>query len=123
MGYTIDTLFRSDTAATGSNQDSRAEATRIIANGLRNGDLPPADRTYLAQLIASKTGIAQPEAEQRVDAAVTQLKDADVKARQAADTARKTTASISIITALSLLIGAFVASVAAAFGGRLRDEY
>jgi len=123
MGYTIDTLFRSDNAATGSNQDSRAEATRIIANGLRNGDLPPADRNYLAQLIASKTGIAQPEAEQRVDAAVAQLKDADVKARQAADTARKTTASISIITALSLLIGAFVASVAAAFGGRLRDEY
>jgi hypothetical protein len=123
MGYTIDTLFRADNAAAGSNQDSRAEATRIIANGLRNGDLPPADRTYLAQLIASKTGVAQPEAEQRVDTAVTQLKDADVRARQAADTARKTTASISIITALSLLIGAFVASVAAAFGGRLRDEY
>ena len=32
-------------------------------------------------------------------------------------------AEASIYTALSLLIGAFIASVAAAIGGRLRDEH
>jgi hypothetical protein len=120
--YLTDTLFRSGTAAA-SGQDPRPEATRILATGLRTGQLAPDDRTYLAQLVATRTGISQPEAEQRVDAVFAQLKDAEAKARQAADTARKTAASISIITALALVIGAFVASAAAALGGRQRDAY
>jgi hypothetical protein len=37
--------------------------------------------------------------------------------------AEKWAARLSIATALSMLIGAFIASVAAAHGGRIRDEY
>jgi hypothetical protein len=37
--------------------------------------------------------------------------------------ARKRAARLSIATALSMLIGAFIASAAAALGGRIRDEY
>ena len=48
---------------------------------------------------------------------------AEAKARQAADAARKATATFAIFTALSLMIGAFIASVAAAYGGGLRDDY
>ena len=40
-----------------------------------------------------------------------------------ADAVRKAAAQASIYTALSLLIGAFIASVSAALGGRLRDEH
>jgi hypothetical protein len=77
----------------------------------------------MAQLVAARTGLSQPEAEQRVDAVVTQLNDAGQKIRKAADVARKRAAQLSIATALAMLVGAFVASVAAAVGGSIRDEY
>ena len=123
-GYSVDTLFRSDHIdASVSNQDITAQATRILANGIQNGDVPPADRTYLAQLVAAKTGIAPADAQKRVDDTIASTKDAEIKARQAADAARKATATFAIFTALSLLIGAFVACAAAAYGGNIRDEY
>ena len=49
--------------------------------------------------------------------------DAANKARAATDAARKAAAEASIFTALSMLIGAFIACIAAALGGRLRDEH
>jgi hypothetical protein len=123
-GYSVDSLFRSDRIdASANNQDVAAQATRILANGFRNGDVPPADRTYLAQLVAAKTGVPQADAQKRVDDAIASTKEAETKARQAADAARKATATFAIFTALSLMIGAFVACAAAAYGGNLRDEY
>ena len=44
-----------------------------------------------------------------------------VKATQATETTRKAIVGFSFVSFLSLLIGAFIASVAAALGGRLRD--
>jgi hypothetical protein len=121
--YGIDLLFRSDRPdATAPNRDLQAEAARIIATGLRNGDIPPGDRTYLAKLVAARTGISQDEAKTRVDSVIAQAKAVDEKAKQAADTARKAAATFSIFAALSMLIGAFIASVAAAYGGSLRDD-
>jgi hypothetical protein len=123
-GYSVDALFRSDHVdASASNQDLAAQASRILANGVRNGDVPPGDRGYLAQLVAAKTGMSQADAEKRVDDLITSTKEAETKARQAADTARNATAAFAIFTALSLIIGAFVACAAAAFGGNMRDEY
>jgi hypothetical protein len=123
-GYTVDSLFRSqqDDASAGSG-DVVGQATRILANGVRNGDVPAADRSYLAQLVAGKTGISQADAQKRVDDTIAATKDAETKTRQAADAARKATATFAIFTALSLLIGAFVACAAAAYGGNVRDEY
>src|SRR6201999_4197552 len=88
-----------------------------------NGEVPAADRTYLAQLVAAKTGISQADAQKRVDDSIGGVKDAETKARQAADAARQATATFAIFSALSLLIGAFVAMAAAAYGGNVRDEY
>jgi hypothetical protein len=123
-GYSVDSLFRSDQVdASTSNQDAAAQASRILANGARNGDVPPADRTYLAQLVAAKTGIPQADAQKRVDDTIASTKEAETKARQAADAARKATATFAIFTALSLVIGAFIACAAAALGGNIRDEY
>ena len=123
-GYAVDGLFRSDPVdASTTTQDAAAQATHILANGIRTGDVSAADRTYLAQLVAAKTGISQADAEKRVDDTIASAKEAEVKARQAADAARKATATFAIFTALSLMIGAFVASAAAAYGGNVRDEY
>jgi hypothetical protein len=122
--YSVDSLFRSDHIdASASNQDVAAQASRILANGLQNGDVPPNDRTYLAQLVAAKTGIPEADAQKRVDATIASTKEAETKARQAADTARKSTATFAIFTALSMMIGALVAAAAAAVGGAVRDEY
>jgi hypothetical protein len=49
--------------------------------------------------------------------------DLETKGKAAADVARKTAAEASIYLALSLLVGAFIASVAAALGGGLRDQH
>jgi hypothetical protein len=122
--YFVDSLYRTDhPSTTVSDSDVRAQSTRVLLNGMRNGDVPAPDKTYLAQLVAARTGLSQPDAEKRVDEVIAQEKAADVKVRQAADAARKAAASLSIFTALSMLVGAFIACVAAAVGGRQRDEY
>jgi hypothetical protein len=121
-GYDVDMLFRSAQPDPGeSATDVRAEATHILAKGLTTGDVSAGDRAYVAQMIAARTGIAQPDAERRVDDVVAQLNAAETKARQAADAARKAAATASILTTLSMLIGAFIACAAAALGGQERD--
>ena len=119
--YEIDSLFRStgDTVQ----PEVRTEAMRILVKGVSAGEVPAADRQYLAELVAARAGISPAEAEQRVNSAIEQLKAAEVKARELADAARKATSAAAICTALSMLIGAFVASVAAALGGRERDSH
>ena len=123
MGYIVDILFRSDRPdANAAPQDVRAETIRIIASGLRNGDVPSGDKTYLAQLVAARTGISQADAEKRVNEAIAKAKDAELKARQAADTARKVAATAAFFTAFAMLVGAFIAAVAATIAGHRRDE-
>jgi len=123
IGYVVDTLFRSDHPDANANpQEIRAEASRIILSGVRNGDVPASDKTYLTQLVSARTGINQADAEKRVNEVIAKAKDAESKARQAADTARKTAAEIAFFTAFSMLIGAFIAAVAATIAGHRRDE-
>ena len=94
---------------------ARAELLRIIAPAtLKGGEVAAEDRAYAARVIAARTGIPQTEAEQRVSQTITQAKDAADKARRAA-------AKFSIWIAISLLAGAFSASLAAAEGGKLRN--
>jgi len=123
--YSVDLLLRAPSkeqeANAPSNAQTRAEVTRILATSLGSEGMTSADRTYLAQLVQARTGLSAAEAQQRVDMVVSQVKATEMKARQAADAARKVAASTSIFTALSMLIGAFIACVAAALGGRERD--
>ena len=114
--YYVDTLFRSDRVGSGNTDvAAQAEAGRIFANALRQDQVPAPDQSYLARLIAARTGISQPEAEKRVS-------DVIAAARQAADTARKVTAHSLLWFFLALLMGAFSASYAATIGGRQRDH-
>lgn len=78
-----------------------------------------------AQVVAARTGLPQPDAERRVDEVYskvsTTVANAKAKAKEAADTARKATAGAAIWMTVAMMLGAFVASLAATFGGRLRD--
>jgi hypothetical protein len=124
FAYYVDSLFRSDHPdANASSNDVRTETTRIFAEGVRNGDVTDADKTYLAQLVSARTGLSQADAEKRVSDVTGKIKAADAKARQVADAARKAGAYLSIYTGVTMLIGAFIAAVAAALGGRHRDEH
>lgn len=108
--------------ATGSNEAATAELSRILMRSAVNGELSVGDRTYVEQLIAARTGLSEADAKARVDTVLKEIEDAKVAAQEAADTARKSAATTALLGALSLLIGAFIASAAAALGGRLRDE-
>jgi hypothetical protein len=125
MTYDIDRLFRasgpSHAAADGS--DARAETLYIAYHAVAAGNMSDADRGYLAALVAAQTGISAPEAQRRVDEFADATLSAAARAKEGADAARKAAAQAAIYTALSLLIGAFIASVSGAIGGRLRDEH
>jgi hypothetical protein len=138
-GYFADLLFRqninpngtsalpdnaSATQVTGlSDQDMRAEAETILAQGATGNGVSPADSAYLAQLVSARTGLAPADAQARVQNVLDQEQAAITKVKQAADATRKASAAAAIYTFISLLIGAFIASVAGAIGGRLRDTY
>ncbi len=120
--YDMDLLFRSSQTGNGTTTtDARAEAARILANGVASGDVPTTDRAYLAELVATRSGISPEDAQRRVDTAIARAKAADIRARQAAEAARKAASEASIFTALSMLVGAFIACIAAALGGQRRD--
>ena len=118
------TTATTDTPPTGS-AAAKAEVARIYANALATGNLPAEDARYIARTISQDTGLTQAEAETRVrgtfNTLQTKLRDAETAARMAAEKARKATAYGSLWLFVSLLIGAFVASLAAVFGGRQRD--
>ncbi|WP_426077691.1 hypothetical protein [Janthinobacterium sp. PSPC3-1] len=106
--------------------DQRVEIGRIFASSMSNGTLAADDRAYLGQVVAKRTGLTQAEAEARVDAvygrASKAAADAKAKAQQAAETARKAGAHTALWMFVALLLGAFVAALAATFGGRQRDH-
>ncbi|WP_428826516.1 hypothetical protein ACLIKD_20715 [Azonexus sp. IMCC34842] len=140
MAYFVDSLFRRDGRAeaapsTGAALPAEAsertmskdagEVSRIFANVSRSEPLPPEDIRYVGQLVAQRTGVSQQEAEKRVTdlyaRAQAKLHKAEVATKDAADKARQASAYAALWIFVSLLIGAFVASLAATYGGRQRD--
>ena len=123
--YETDKLFRSTGAGAGAQGagDARMEASHIVANAWTTGAVSDADRGYLSELVASRTGSSPADAQKRVNEFVNDALDAQTKAKAAADTARKAAAQAAIYAALAMVVGAFIASVSAALGGRLRDEH
>ena len=127
MGYMVDSLFRGSKAKPpASGEQSTGEVTRIFTNAMASGKLPEQDARYAAQVVAQRTGVSQQEAEKRVNDTFTQVQkkkeETEVKAREAADAARKASATAALALFISLLIGAFVASYSATIGGRQRDD-
>lgn len=121
--YAVDRLFRHTAGESQSAGEAREEASHIVANAWATGTVSDSDRTYLAELVAARTGAPGTEAQRRVDEFVEGALDARLKAQADAAAAAKTATEVAIYTALSMLVGAFIACVSAALGGRLRDEH
>ena len=141
--YFVDSLFRKDTASTSAASGTpstpstpatatdaspgaaTAEVSRIFINSLRTGTLPPEDVRYVGQIVSQRTALSQADAEKRVNETFarmqTKLREAETSARETADKARKASAYAALWIFISLLAGAFAASLAATFGGRQRD--
>lgn len=119
--YYVDMLFRPAANARGAGPAADSftvtrEAQAVFTHDMAmTTDWPAADRTYLAQLVSARTGLAGADAEKRVSDTITAAK-AD------ADKARKAAASLSIWLTISMFVGAFAASLAAIEGGQLRDN-
>jgi hypothetical protein len=114
--YFVDALFRSDRAGEATGDAAvKAEAGRILANGLKQPEMAAADQDYLTRLVAARTGISQADAAKRVSEVISQV-------RQAEEAVRKATARLLLWLFFSLLMGAFSASYAATIGGRQRDH-
>ena len=134
LEYFVDSLFRGEPASFSGEvtQQSReisevpvGEVTRIFTRALRTGTLPQQDERYIGQLIAQRTDMNQREAEQFVSESFseiqTTMEELEASAREAADEARKASAYAALWMFITLLAGAFAASLMAVFGGRQRD--
>lgn len=142
MGYFVDSLFRKSPNAADPAPiiaengtlpivppspviDYPLEVTRIFMYTIHTGALSPEDIQYVGQIVAQRTGLAQQDAEKRVTDTYarvqTKLHEAEVATKDAVNKARKASAYAALWLFISLLIGAFVASFAAIYGGRQRD--
>lgn len=137
VAYLVDTLFRRDAAGSTAAPEASTEAEdrgwsrdvaevrRILMNVSRAAPLPAEDVRYIARRVAARTGLSQQDAERRVSEVYAQtqarLQAAEAAARDATESAREASAYSALWLFISLLIGAFVASLAATFGGRRRD--
>ena len=115
IAYELDRLFRTgQRPLEGDLTYTRAEAGRILLTATGRRGIAPEDRTYLVRLVATRTGISQPDAERRVDDAIAGATTAVRKARRGA-------VIVAFATAVSLLVGAATAWYASCVGGRHRD--
>jgi hypothetical protein len=142
MDYFVDYLFRKDMStatpdsALGSGARSAdvmeqttiaptSEVARIFMNTVQSGTLAPEDVKYVGQIVSQRTGLTQRDAEKRVSDTYARMQaklhDADIATKDAANKARKASAYAALWIFVSLLGGAFVASLAATYGGRRRD--
>ncbi len=109
-----DTLLRT-ARVTPAPADVRGEIDRLLLRSTGSVPMVAADRSYLVELVAARTGLTPAEAESRVGAAVAQMKE-DL------NRARKTGVVAGFIIAATLLLSAAAAWWGAAVGGQHRDE-
>jgi hypothetical protein len=115
IAYELDRLFRAERRPPQADFNySRAEAGRILLAASGRQGITPEDRAYLVRIVAADTGAAPPDAERRVDTAITAATTAVHKARRSA-------VILGFCTAASLLSGAAAAWYGACGGGRHRD--
>jgi hypothetical protein len=116
IAFDLDRLFRAEKRP--QNVDltyARSEAGRILLSAAGHSGVLPEDRTYLIRLTSAMTGLAQPDAEKRVDTVIAQARENIRKARRAG-------VILAFMAGASALLGAAIAWFAAGVGGRHRDD-
>jgi len=126
LDYFADALLRpNDVDPSRAQGDVKREVSVILGRSVAQGEISGEDKTYLTRVIAQRAGVSEAQAQERLDQVTAQAKQAadefEAQAREAADTARKAAAALALWVFASLLVGAFVASLAATIGGRARD--
>ena len=124
--YGVDALLRPAeslalTASATGDREARLEVQHIMINALAADRMSAADDDYLQRLVVQRAGVAPAEAKKRVATWVANTQAEAARSKGAIEVARRAVARTAIYTALALLIGAFIACVAAALGGQLRD--
>ena len=115
IAYDLDRLFRAERRPADADMNyNRAEAARILLTASGHRGVSAEDRAYLVRLVASRTGLAPPEAERRADAVIASARDNIARAR-------KSTVILAFMAGAAALLGAAVAWFAACSGGRHRD--
>jgi hypothetical protein len=114
IAFDLDRLFRSDRPQAGDMSYTRAEAARILLTTASHRGLQDDDRGFLVRLVSARTGLAQADAERRVN-------DVASKARDDINRARRSAMLIAFAVGVAALLGAAVAWVAACAGGWDRD--
>ncbi|MEO4000524.1 hypothetical protein [Mesorhizobium sp. CAU 1732] len=104
-------------------EGTRSEIGRILASTLGDGELDQGDRDYLVSVVSQRAGIPPEEAQARIDQVVEQGRALEAQARDAAETARKTTLIAAFLAAASLLVSGAAAYFGATLGGKHRDEH
>jgi hypothetical protein len=115
IAFDLDRLLRGDRRQGEDLAQTRAEAARILLTSSSHSGVAAEDRAYLIRIVAGRTGSAQPEAERRVDAAITSAKDNIARAR-------RSTSILAFMAASAALLGAAAAWFAAIAGGEERDD-
>jgi hypothetical protein len=131
LPYYTDSLFRAS-AAPGAAASApaggamplaadQAQINRIFVRSFENQGMAPEDTRYVGQLVAQRTGMSQADAEKLVTDTYANASTAAQEAQVGADKARKAAAYTALWLFVSLLLGAFSASLLATYGGRRRD--
>lgn len=126
LDYFTDALMRPQNSSQNYNQtQTNKEISTILTQSLMQGEISTEDETYIVNVISQRAGISETEARERLQQISEQAKKAlaelETQAREAADEARKAAALFALWAFVSLLLGAFVASFAATWGGKARD--
>ncbi len=136
VGYFVDVMFRPELSYAPEDLSEGALAERTLAvdaeeaRGIFNHMLysapaSSADVSHLSHVVSRRTGLSAEAALTRVNEtyarALAAIESVELRAKEAADKARKNTAYGSLWLFIALLAGAFFASLAATFGGRQRD--
>ncbi|MCR5856135.1 hypothetical protein [Mesorhizobium sp. J428] len=118
----IDRTLRGRPDAAPLSDADRAAVGRILVSAATGDTIDPADRDYLASVVAARAGISPEEAGQRIDQAVAQAREIEAQARETAEQARRASLVAAFLAAASLLVGAAVSYGAATMGGNHRDK-
>lgn len=98
------------------------EIAGIITRSVASGEMAERDRSYLARLVAANSDLDEDAARARVDEVNAEIDEARATAIEAVEKARVAGVVFGFIATATLLLGAVAAFLAAAAGGRHRDE-
>ena len=116
IAFDLDRLLRGERRSGDADlAQTRAEAARILLISSGHSGVAAEDRAYLVRLVAGRTGLSQPDAERRVNAAI-------ASAKENISRARKSTVILAFMAGAAALLGAAAAWFAAGVGGRHKDH-